>query len=70
MCVCVLVCVPPGFKIDRFPPHPWALNGAERWSLFFHFIITMLTYGVLEKIPKAVSKTADLDVIHSNYNGH
>lgn len=70
LCVRVLVCALPGFKIDRFPPHPCTLNGAERWSLFLNLVITMLTYGVLEKIPKSAPKTADFNVIHSSCDCH
>lgn len=33
-------------------------------SMFFDVVITMLTNGVLEKIPKAALKTADIHVIH------
>lgn len=39
-------------------------------SMFFDLVITMLTNGVLEKIPKAALKTADVDVIHSSCECH
>ena len=64
------VCALPDLKVNGSPPHPWALNGAKRWGLFFYFIITMLTYGALEKILKAASTTSDLYVIHSSCECH